>query len=134
MLLPERPASLVEIGLPVLMGRIFSDGTTGRLRIWYESVEKSVYFEAGLPVMAASNDVADRMLAMLVRERAVSAHQREEVEKVVDASGRKVGGVLVDLGFCAATSCCQQCAATTKASSSRCLAGAPGALADRARD
>ena len=95
---PRAAGSLVEIGLPVLMGRIFSDGTTGRLRICYESVEKSVYFEAGLPVMAASNDVADRMLAMLVRERAVSANQREEVEKVVDASGRKVGGVLVDLG------------------------------------
>ena len=44
--------NLAEIGLPVLMGRIFSDGTTGRLRIWYESVEKVVYFEAGLPVMA----------------------------------------------------------------------------------
>ena len=91
--------NLAEIGLPVLMGRIFSEGTTGRLRIWQEQVEKNVYFEAGLPVMAASNDVADRMLAMLVRERAVSPAQREEVEKVVDASGRKVGGVLVDLGL-----------------------------------
>ena len=96
---PTAAGSLAEIGLPVLMGRIFSDGTTGRLRVWYESVEKVVYFEAGLPVMAASNDVADRMLTMLVRERAVSAAQREEVEKVVDASGRKVGGVLVDLGL-----------------------------------
>jgi hypothetical protein len=98
----EGPASageLAEIDLPVLMGRIFSDGTTGRLRIGQESVEKIVYFEAGLPVMAASNDVADRMLAMLVRERVVSARQREEVEKIVDASGRKVGGVLVDLGL-----------------------------------
>jgi len=98
----EGPASvgdLAEVDLPVLMGRIFGDGTTGRLRIWEESFEKSIYFEAGLPVMAASNDVADRMLAMLVRERAVSAGQREEVERVVDASGRKVGGVLVDMGL-----------------------------------
>jgi hypothetical protein len=91
--------NLAEIGLPALMGRIFSEGNTGRLRIWQEQVEKNVYFEAGLPVMAASNDVADRMLAMLVRERAVSPAQREEVEKVVDASGRKVGGVLVDMGL-----------------------------------
>jgi len=96
---PTAAGDLAEIGLPVLMGRIFSEGTTGRLRIWQEQVEKNVYFEAGLPVMAASNDVADRMLAMLVRERTVSAAQREEVEKVVDASGRKVGGVLVDLGL-----------------------------------
>lgn len=98
----EGPASageLAELDLPVLMGRIFSDGTTGRLRIWQEPIEKSVYFEAGLPVMAASNDVADRMLAMLVRERVVSAGQREEVERIVGASGRKVGGVLVDMGL-----------------------------------
>jgi hypothetical protein len=97
----EGPASvgdLTEIDLAVLMGRIFNDGTSGRLRIWQEPVEKNVYFEAGLPVMAASNDVADRMLAMLVRDRVVSASQREEVEKIVDATGRKVGGVLIDMG------------------------------------
>ena len=97
----EGPASagdLAEIDLPVLMGRIFRDGTSGRLRIWREPVEKDVYFEAGLPVMAASNQVADRMLAMLVRDRVVSASQREEVEKIVDATGRKVGGVLMDMG------------------------------------
>ena len=97
----EGPASagdLTEIDLPVLMGRIFNDGTSGRLRIWQEPVEKNVYFEAGLPVMAASSEVADRMLAMLVRDRVVSASQREEVEKIVDATGRKVGGVLIDMG------------------------------------
>ena len=97
----EGPASagdLTEIDLPVLMGRIFNDGTSGRLRIWQEPVEKNVYFEAGLPVMAASNEVADRMLTMLVRERVVSASQRDEVEKIISATGRKVGGVLIDMG------------------------------------
>ena len=97
----EGPASvgdLTEIDLPVLMGRIFNDGTSGRLRIWQEPVEKNVYFEAGLPVMAASNEVADRMLAMLVRDRVVSASQREEVEEIISATGRKVGGVLIDMG------------------------------------
>lgn len=96
---PPSVGELAEIDLPILMGHVFSAGTTGRLRIWQEPVEKSVYFEAGLPVMAASNDVADRMLAMLVRERVVSTPQREEVEKVVDATGRKVGAVLVDMGL-----------------------------------
>jgi len=90
---------LTEIGLPFLMGRLFSEGTTGRLRIWQEPIEKDIYFEAGLPVMAASNDVADRMLAMLVRERVVSTSQKQEVEKVVDSTGRKVGSVLVQLSL-----------------------------------
>jgi len=96
---PPTSGDLAEMDLPSVIGHIFSDGTSGRLRIWHETVEKMVYFEAGLPVMAASNDVADRMLAMLVRERVVSTPQQEEVEKVVNATGRKVGAALVDLGF-----------------------------------
>jgi hypothetical protein len=96
---PATSGALAEIDLPGLMGHIFSDGNTGRLRIWQEPTEKNIYFEAGLPVMAASNDVADRMLAMLVRERVVSSSQQAEAEKVVNATGRKVGAVLVDLGF-----------------------------------
>jgi hypothetical protein len=90
---------LAEVDLPVLMGRMFSDGTTGRLRLWQEPVEKDVYFEAGLPVMAASSDTSDRMLAMLLRDRVVSAQQKVEVEKIVDSSGRKVGAVLVQMSL-----------------------------------
>ena len=33
---PPSAGELVEIGLPILMGRLFGDGTTGRLRIWQE--------------------------------------------------------------------------------------------------
>lgn len=90
---------LKEIALPVLMGRIFSEGTTGRLKVRQDPIEKDVYFEAGLPVMAASTDTMDRMLAMLVRERVVSQPQKQEVEKIVDATGRKVGSVLVQLSL-----------------------------------
>ncbi len=90
---------LKETALPVLMGRIFNEGTTGRLKIRQEPIEKDVYFEAGLPVMAASTDTMDRMLAMLVRERVVSQPQKQEVEKIVDATGRKVGSVLVQLSL-----------------------------------
>ena len=90
---------LKEISLPVLMGRIFCEGITGRLKVWQDAVEKDIYFEAGLPVMAASTDTMDRMLAMLVRERVVSQAQKQEVEKIVDATGRKVGSVLVQLSL-----------------------------------
>jgi hypothetical protein len=36
---------------------------------------------------------------MLVRENAIDARQHEEAARMVDATGRKVGAVLVDLGF-----------------------------------
>lgn len=85
--------------MPLLMGRMFTDGVTGRLRVRNQGIEKSVYFEAGLPVMAASADPADRMLAMLMRENVIDARQHAETERMVDATGRKVGAVLVDLGL-----------------------------------
>jgi hypothetical protein len=96
---PVTGGDLADRDLPLLLGRAFSEGMTGRLRIRREAVEKSIYFEAGLPVMAASEDASDRMLAMLVREGAIDARQCEEAARVVDATGRKVGAVLVDLGF-----------------------------------
>jgi hypothetical protein len=96
---PIAGGDLADRDLPLLLGRAFSEGMTGRLRIRHEAVQKSIYLEAGLPVMAASDDASDRMLAMLVREGAIDARQYEEAARVVDATGRKVGAVLVDLGF-----------------------------------
>ena len=96
---PVAGGDLAERDLPLLLGRAFAEGMTGRLRIRNETVEKAVYFEAGLPVMASSDDTSDRMLAMLVREGTLDARQYEEAVRVVDATGRKVGAVLVDLGF-----------------------------------
>jgi hypothetical protein len=88
---------LSDRDMPFLLGRVFTEGLTGRLSV--RGGEKSVYFEAGLPVMAASADPADRMLAMLVRENLIDARQHEEAVRMVDATGRKVGAVLIDLGF-----------------------------------
>jgi hypothetical protein len=96
---PVASGDLADRDLPILMGRAFTEGMTGRLRIRNEATEKAIYFEAGLPVMAASDDASDRMLAMLVREGTLAARQNEEAVRVVDATGRKVGAVLVDLGF-----------------------------------
>lgn len=90
---------LSDRDLPLLLGRMFVEGLTGRLCLNHAGVEKSVYVEAGLPVMAASTDPADRMLAMLMHENVIDARQYREAERVVDATGRKVGAVLVDLGF-----------------------------------
>jgi hypothetical protein len=95
----EAEGDLAERDMPALMGRMFTDGVTGRLAVRREGIEKSVYFEAGLPVMAASADPADRMLAMLMRENVIDVRQHAETERMVDATGRKVGAVLVDLGL-----------------------------------
>lgn len=90
---------LADTDMPLLLGRSFVAGMTGRLRVRGPQVEKAVYFEAGLPVMASSDSPTDRMSAMLAREGAITAQQREEAEKIVDATGRKMGAVLVDMGL-----------------------------------
>jgi hypothetical protein len=95
----ELEGDLSDRDMPLLLGRMFTEGVTGRMGLRDGGGEKSVYFEAGLPVMAASADPSDRMLAMLMRENAIDARQHEETERMVDATGRKVGAVLVDLGF-----------------------------------
>ncbi len=96
---PVSGGDLSDRDMPLLLGRAFAEGMTGRLRIRKDVAEKAIYFEAGLPVMASSEDAADRMLAMLVREETIDRRQYEEAVRVVDATGRKVGAVLVDLGF-----------------------------------
>jgi hypothetical protein len=96
---PVSEGEIVDRDMPLLMGRAFVDGMTGRLRLRNDAGEKAVYFEAGLPVMASSEDPSDRMLAMLMREGTIEPRQYEETVRVVDATGRKVGAVLVDLGF-----------------------------------
>jgi hypothetical protein len=96
---PASGGELADKDMPLLLGRAFVEGMTGRLRVRNDAGEKAVYFEAGLPVMASSEDTSDRMLAMLVREGTIEPRQYEETVRVVDATGRKVGAVLVDMGF-----------------------------------
>jgi hypothetical protein len=90
---------LADTDMPLLVGRSFIAGMTGCLRVRGPQGEKAVFFEAGLPVMASSDSSSDRMSAMLAREGAITASQRAEAEKVVDATGRKMGAVLVDMGL-----------------------------------
>jgi hypothetical protein len=91
--------ALADTDMPLLIGRSFVAGMTGRLRVRGFQSETAVYFESGLPVMASSDASSDRMSAMLAREGAITAEQREEAERMVDVTGRKMGAVLVDMGL-----------------------------------
>jgi len=92
---PGRPG---QVDMPILLGRLFAEGVTGRLCLQRDAEEKSVYVEAGLPVMAESRVASDRMLALLAREGVIDASQHREARNMVDATGRKAGAVLIELG------------------------------------
>jgi len=90
--------TLEDVDAPLLLGRIFNAGTTGRLVVASGPVERTIYFEAGRPVYAASSSPDDRLIALLVREGRVTAAQHQTALEAVKQTGRKMGALLVDLG------------------------------------
>jgi len=94
----QSTGDLAQTDLAELVGKIFQQCFTGKLSLVRGEVEKSIYFEAGVPVMASSSQAEDRMLAMLEREGSITPEQRVDVERIVNATGRRAGAVLVDIG------------------------------------
>src|SRR5262249_7611106 len=60
---------------------------------------KTVIFEDGRPVFAASSLTRDRMGELLVREGKITRDQIVRARDVLTQSGRRMGEILVDLGF-----------------------------------
>jgi CheY-like chemotaxis protein len=101
----------------VLLARMFATGATGRvtfkrmiggvepppsnsaLTTLPREVEKVVLFDQGRPVFASSSETRDRMGELLVREGKITASQYERCQAVVAESGRRMGEILVDLGY-----------------------------------
>jgi hypothetical protein len=113
---PRSPASwdsqVRERGLPdtgaimrgvsdaaMLLAKMFAQGATGRIAFRRDEVETVVYFDHGRPVFASSNEPLDRMGELLLREGKITASQYERCKIVVAESGRRMGEILVDLGY-----------------------------------
>ena len=88
-----------RVGIADLLGAALENTATGRLRLKRGEAEKSIFFEAGRPVLAVSSVAGDRMVQMLVREGTISAQQAERAMALAADTRRRMGVVLVDLGF-----------------------------------
>jgi hypothetical protein len=82
-----------------LLAKMFAQGATGRVGFRRDDVETIVYFDHGRPVFASSNEPRDRMGELLLREGKITASQYERCQAVVAESGRRMGEILVDLGY-----------------------------------
>ena len=93
-----------------ILSRAFAQAFTGRavLRRPAEpgpdgaaraDIEKQIFFDRGRPVFAASNQAYDRMGQLLVREGKITPDQFSRCQTIVAASGRRMGEILVDLGY-----------------------------------
>ncbi|HEY4175896.1 MAG TPA: DUF4388 domain-containing protein [Kofleriaceae bacterium] len=83
----------------MLLAKMFAQESTGRVVFRREDVEKVVYFDVGRPVFAASSVRRDRMGELLVREGKITAAQYDRCQTAVAESGRRIGEILVDLGY-----------------------------------
>jgi hypothetical protein len=83
----------------MLLAKMFAQESTGRIVFRREDVEKVVFFDLGRPVFAASSVRRDRMGELLVREGKITAAQYDRCQTAVAESGRRMGEILVDLGY-----------------------------------
>ena len=109
---------------PMLVAKMFATGATGRIAFRRDPMggspagsgeprspggrgggapgidfETVVYFDQGRPVFASSSEPRDRMGELLVREGKITASQYERCQTMVAQSGRRMGEILVDLGY-----------------------------------
>jgi len=89
------------IGTPdiaILLGRIHLERLSGRLTFRRGLAKKTIYFERGAPVYASSNLPDDRMGEMLSRQGRLTREQRAKGAQILESTGRRIGGVLVEMG------------------------------------
>ncbi len=84
---------------PAIVVRMWASAATGRVVFWRGEVEKIVFFDRGRPVFASSTELHDRMGELLYREGKITHSQYMHSKSLVAESGRRMGEILVDLGY-----------------------------------
>jgi hypothetical protein len=88
-----------EIDIAALVARLANQSFTGRVVLRRETAEKVIHLDAGRPVFASSNLPHDRMGDLLFREGKITGEQHERSRALLQASGRRMGEILVEMGF-----------------------------------
>jgi curved DNA-binding protein CbpA len=82
----------------VILG-LHRSNKTGVLLVAKPPLRKSIYMEKGEMVFASSNDPSDRLGELLMREGKITKEQYAQAGKVSEKSGKRLGAVLVELGW-----------------------------------
>jgi hypothetical protein len=81
--------------LPQLLAAFYAAKETGELGLSKGQVKKVVYFEAGMPVFALSNLVADRLGQFLVRAGKIDEATLKQAADEAARTGHRTGDVLI---------------------------------------
>lgn len=95
---PAGPAvGRLEDNLPELLTAFWLAEQTGELTLQRGKVKKTIYFDAGRPCFAISNQLTDRFGPFLVRVGKITPGQLELVKAAADATRRRTGDILVEM-------------------------------------
>jgi CheY-like chemotaxis protein len=84
---------------PAIVVRMWTLSATGRVFFCRGETEKIVFFDQGRLVFASSTELHDRMGELLYREGKITHAQYMHSKSLVAESGRRMGEVLVELGY-----------------------------------
>src|SRR4051812_12504173 len=84
--------------LPHLLAAFYNAKETGELGLMKGQVKKIIFFEAGFPVFALSNLVADRLGQFLVRAGKIDEQTLKQAADDAAATRKRTGDVLITLG------------------------------------
>lgn len=91
--------NLDKVYLSEILEHLQSTRATGILTLEQDNRVKSIYLKEGQIVFASSNLEADRLGEMLLRAGKLSYQQHEGSVKMLKTTGKRLGAVLVELGF-----------------------------------
>ena len=93
-----RVGDLSETLFCELLASLSRERETGVLRLFGPTAEKSVYLQQGSVVFASSKDPSDRLGELLLQRGTVTREQLEQAAAKL-SPGKRLGTVLVELGF-----------------------------------
>ncbi|HAK60171.1 MAG TPA: hypothetical protein DCO77_07280, partial [Nitrospiraceae bacterium] len=97
--MPSRYDTIGNLTIPHLFLDVRSARTTGTATFERGDVAKKVYVEDGDVIFASSNQQDDRLGECLCQAEIISKVQLDASTEIVEKTGKKLGAVLLDLGF-----------------------------------
>ncbi|KAF0249404.1 MAG: Zn finger domain-containing DnaJ-class molecular chaperone [bacterium] len=91
--------SLADTPIPSLLFRCYHSGLSGQLVLSYRGINKTIYFDQGTIVFASSSQREERLGEHLLNSKRISAQDLARATKIVDETGQRMGGVLLQLGI-----------------------------------
>ncbi|MBI3811164.1 MAG: DUF4388 domain-containing protein [Nitrospirae bacterium] len=92
---------LQNVALTHLLQTLLSSKATGILTLQHDEQEKSIYVRGGNIIFASSNVPEDRLGNILVHSGKLTQAQVEAALKFKDATHKKFGAIIVELGYLA---------------------------------